>query len=114
MENEMNPMKIHTTRRVLLLALASTLLSVLAFAHDGMEHVSGVVAKVSDQSVLVTTAAGKTVEVMLAEDTTYTRVGKPMQKSDLTVGDHVLIHAVEKGSTLTAHTVAARAAAKKP
>jgi hypothetical protein len=114
MENEMNPMKIHTTRRVLLLALASTLLSVLAYAHDGMEHVSGVVAKVSEQSVLVTTAAGKTVEVMLADDTTYARAGKPMQKSDLTVGDHVLIHAVEKGSTLTAHTVAARAAAKKP
>jgi hypothetical protein len=78
-----------------------------------MEHVQGVVAQVSDQSVLVTTAAGKTVTVVLDDQTTYARAGKPMQKSDLTVGDHVLIHAVEKGSTLTAHTVAARAAAKK-
>jgi hypothetical protein len=79
-----------------------------------MEHVQGIVAKVSDQSVTVTTAAGKLVEVMLDSETTYARAGKPMQKSDLSVGDHVLIHAMEKGTTLTAHTVAARAAAKKP
>jgi len=110
----MNLPNIHTTRRVLLLALAPALLSLAAFAHDGMEHVQGIVAKISDQSVTVTTAAGKLVEVMLAADTTYTRVGKAMQKSDLSVGDHVLIHAMEKGTTLTAHSVAARAAAKKP
>ena len=110
----MNQVKISTTRRVLLLALASTLLSVLAFAHDGMEHVSGRGSQSFRSIGVGHHGRRQTVEVMLADDTTYTRVGKPMQKSDLTVGDHVLIHAVEKGSTLTAHTVAARAAAKKP
>ncbi len=89
------------TRRVLLLAL----LPVLAIAHGGLEHVRGVVAKVSDQSVTVTTAAGKTVEVLLDAQTTYARADKPIQKSDLKVGDRVVIHAAEKGTTLTAHTV---------
>jgi Domain of unknown function (DUF5666) len=97
------------TRLVLLLALIAT----AVFAHDGMEHVRGTVAKVSDQSVTVTTAAGKTVEVLLDAQTTYSRAEQPIQKTDLKVGDHVLIHAMEKGSTLTAHTVAVGAAAAK-
>jgi hypothetical protein len=109
----MNLPNLHITRRALVLALAPALMSFAAFAHDGMEHVQGTVGKVSDQSVTVTTAAGKIVEVMLDAETTYARGGTPMQKTDLKVGDHVLIHAMEKGTTLTAHTVAARAAASK-
>ncbi len=101
--------------RLPLLTLAALLLSLVAFAHDGMEHVKGTVSKVSDQSVTVTTTAGKTVEVLLDAQTTYTRAEKPIQKTDLNVGDHVLIHAAEKGSTLTAHTVAVGvSASKKP
>jgi hypothetical protein len=105
---------IHIARRVLLLALATMLLSLAAFAHDGMEHVRGTVVKVSGQSVTVTTAAGKSVEVMLDAQTTYARAEKPIQKSDLKVGDRVLIHAAEKNEILTAHTVAVGGSAKKP
>jgi len=95
--------------------LATSLLSLAAFAHDGMEHVQGTVSKVSEQSVTVTTVAGKAVEVMLDGQTTYAREGKAMEKSGLNVGDHVLIHATEKGTTLTAHTVAVKASvSKKP
>lgn len=102
-------------RRALLLVLATSLVSLVALAHDGMEHVQGTVSKVSDQSVTVTTVAGKAVEVMLDGQTTYAREGKSMEKSGLKVGDHVLIHAMEKGTTLTAHTVAVKApASKKP
>ena len=111
----MNKMNANTfTRRVLLLALA--IAPVIAFAHGGLEHVRGTVTKVSDQSVTVTTTAGKTVEVLLVAATTYARADKPMQKSDLKVGDRVVIHAEEKGTTLTAHTVEAgvSTAAKKP
>src|SRR3984885_14438516 len=97
------------TRRVLLLALA------IALAHGGLEHVRGPVAKISDQSVTVTTTAGKTVEVLLDAQTTYARADKPIQKSDLKVGDRVVIHAAEKGTTLTAHTVEVGvSASKKP
>jgi hypothetical protein len=89
--------------RLLLLALALTPL--VAFAHGGLEHVRGTVTKISDQSVTVTTTAGKTVEVLLDAQTTYARADKTIQKSDLKVGDRVVIHAAEKGTTLTAHTV---------
>jgi hypothetical protein len=100
----MNTLNMNTiTRRVLLIALALTPLIVLA--HGGLEHVRGTVAKISDASVTITTTAGKTVEVLLDAGTTYARADKPIQKSDLKVGDRVVIHAAEKGETLTAHTV---------
>jgi Domain of unknown function (DUF5666) len=100
----MNTLNTNTiTRRVLLVALA--IAPVIAFAHGGLQHVRGTVAKVSDQSVTVTTATGKTVEVLLDAQTTFARADKPIQKSDLKVGDRVVIHAAEKGTTLTAHTV---------
>ena len=100
----MNTLNTNTiTRRMLLVALA--IAPVIAFAHGGLEHVVGTVAKVSDQSVTVTTKAGKTVEVLLDAQTTYARADKPIQKGDLKVGDRVVIHAAEKGTTLTAHTV---------
>ena len=113
--NHMNILNTNTntiTRRVLLIALAIT--PMIALAHGGLEHVRGTVAKVSDQSVTVTTTAGKTVEVLLDAQTTYARADKPIQKSDLKVGDRVVIHAAEKGTTLTAHTVEVGAAVKKP
>src|SRR6204780_2573237 len=91
------------TKLILLIALA--IAPGIAFAHGGLEHVRGTIAKVSDQSVTVTTAAGKTVEVLLDAQTTYARANQPIQKTDLKVGDRVVIHGAEKGATLTAHTV---------
>jgi len=38
----------------------------------------GTVAKVSDQSITVTTTVGKTVEVLLDAETTYARADKPI------------------------------------
>src|ERR1700688_3746431 len=117
--NHMNTPNMNTiTRRVLLIALALTLAlkmtPPIALAHGGLEHVRGTVAKVSDESVTVTTTAGKTVEVLLDAQTTYARADQPLQKSDLKVGDRVVIHAAEKGTTLTAHTVEVGVLAKKP
>ena len=103
-----------TTITKWLLVLALIIAPGIALAHGGLEHVRGIIAKVSDQSVTITTAAGKTVEVLLDAQTTYARADKPIQKSDLRVGDRVVIHAAEKGTTLTAHTVEVGMSAKKP
>ena len=77
----------------------------IAFAHGGLEHVRGTVAKVSDQSITVTTAAGKTVEVLLDDEDHLRRADKPIQKtrpeSRRSRGDP----RGGKGTTLTAHTV---------
>ena len=117
----MNMQSIITTRLktqiALVTILALALLPTIAYAHGGEEHVIGTVTKVSDTSVTVKTAAGKIVEVGFdAKTTTYARAKMPAQKSDVKVGDRIVIHAVEVNEKLVAHTVelgAVTAAAKK-
>jgi hypothetical protein len=93
-------------RRSALALLTSICLAAGAvFAHGGMEHVQGKVAKVSDASITVTTTAGKTAEVGVDAKTTYSKAAKGMQKSDLKVGDRVVIHAEEVNEKLIARTV---------
>ena len=66
----------------------------------------GTMTKVSDASVTVKTTAGKTVVVGLDPKlTTYQRAKQPIQKTDIKVGDRIVIHAVEVNEKLVAHTV---------
>jgi hypothetical protein len=82
------------------------LLPTIAAAHGGEEHVIGTVTKISDTSVTIKTTAGKTVEVGFdAKMTTFARAKQPIQKTDIKVGDRVLIHAMEVNEKLVAHTV---------
>ena len=106
----MNTHTMNTTRlkiQVALLAVLSlALLPTIAVAHGGKEHVTGTVTKISDASVTVKTTAGKTVEVAFdAKMTTYERAKKPIQKTDIKVGDRVVIHAMEVNEKLVAHSV---------
>ena len=88
------------------------LASAIALAHGGLEHVMGTVTQVGDGSVTVKTTAGKTVTVNVDAKTTYSRASKPIQKSDIKVGDRVAIHAEEHDKTLLGKTVEVGAAAK--
>lgn len=94
-------------RRVAILAILSlALLPTIATAHGGEEHVIGTVTKISDTSVTVKTTAGKIVEVGFdSKMTTYARAKQPIQKSDIKVGDKIVIHAKEINEKLVAHTV---------
>jgi hypothetical protein len=85
--------------------LAVILLPTLAAAHGSDEHVMGTVTAISDLSVTVKTTTGKTVEVALNAKTTYSRAAQPIQRTDLRVGDRVVIHAGKIGQNLVAHTV---------
>jgi hypothetical protein len=93
-----------TSARILAIACLF-LLATLAFAHGGLEHVLGTVTKVSDTSVTVKTTAGKLVEVAFDTKTTFSRSDHPIQKSEIKVGDRVVIHAAKNGANLVAHTV---------
>ena len=106
----MNRKSTNITRRkiqaALLAVVSLALIPTIATAHGGEEHVVGTVANISDTSVTVKTAAGKMVEVGLdAKMTTYERAKKPIQKTDIKVGDRIVIHAMEMNEKLTAHTV---------
>lgn len=104
MNTRMNTTKL-TIQLAILAVLALGILSTIAMAHGGEEHVTGVVTKVSSTAVTVKTTDGKTVQVGFDAKTTYTRVDQPIQKADIKVGDRVVIHAEEVDEKLTAHTV---------
>jgi len=104
----MNTQSIIITRlklQIALLAVFALALPTIVSAHGGEEHVVGTVTKVSDASVTVKTAAGKIVEVGFDAKTTYARAKTPIQKTDVKVGDRIVIHAVEVNEKLVAHTV---------
>lgn len=106
----MNTHSRNTTKlktQVALLAIVSlALLPTIATAHGGEEHVTGTVTKISDTSVTVKTTVGKTVEVGFdAKMTTYERAKQPIQKTDIKVGDRVVIHAMEVNEKMVAHSV---------
>jgi hypothetical protein len=90
----------------LLAALFTLVLMVSsAYAHNGMEHVMGTVASITDNSVTVTTTDGKTQTVTTTADTKYSKMDKAIAPKDIKVGDHVVIHATKKDNKLIAATV---------
>ena len=111
------------TRLYALLAIAALMASV-ALAHGDKKHVVGTLEKINADSVLVKTAAGKSVEVKLMPTTIYVlhagNEDRPAKLGELAVGDRVVIHATPKGETLeanevkfSAHTAAASAVKPK-
>ena len=103
----MNMRRINITKTAIAIALLAGLglLAMPNFAHNGEEHVTGTVTKISETSVTVATTAGKSVEVALDAKTDFKRAAQPIQKSDIKVGDRVVIHAGEVHEKLIAHTV---------
>ena len=76
-----------------------------AYAHNGMEHVMGTVASITDSSITVTTTDGKTRTVTATADTKYSKMDAAIALKDIKVGDHVVIHATKKDNKLAAATV---------
>jgi hypothetical protein len=95
-------------RRTLVFALAALLLAGIPLrvhAHEGMIHVIGVITALTDKSVTVETTDKKSVEVALTDTTTYAKEKRAAVRSDLKVGDRVVIHAVKVKDALQAHIV---------
>ena len=76
-----------------------------AYAHNGMEHVMGTVASITESSITVTTTDGKSQTVTTTADTKYTKMDAAIALKDIKVGDHVVIHASKKNDKLIAATV---------
>jgi hypothetical protein len=95
-------------RRTLVFALVALLLAGIPLrlhAHEGMIHVIGVVTALTDKSVTVETTDKKSVDVVLADTTTYAKDKKAAARPDLKVGDRVVIHAMKMSGALQAHTI---------
>jgi hypothetical protein len=76
-----------------------------AYAHNGMEHVMGTVASITDNSITVTMTDGKSQTVPTTADTKYTKMDAAIALKDIKVGDHVVIQATKKDGKLIAATV---------
>lgn len=98
----------------LVLALATLNITIPAVAHEGMEHITGTITSVGDNTLTVKTPKGKTVKVNVDAKTEYAR-GKAVAKmADLKEGDRVVVHAMEMNGSMVAHEVNIGANTKKP
>ena len=99
--------------------LASALaVPAFAWAHEGEKHtVMGTVSTIDGSNLMVKTAAGKTVMVMMDAKTKITRGATKLEPSALKVGDRVVAAGLEEKEMIMAETVkvgvAPTAAAKK-
>ena len=92
-------------KKVLATLFTLVLTASSAYAHNGMEHVMGTVASITDNSITVTTTDGKTQTVTTTADTKYSKMNAAIALKDIKVGDHVVIHATKKDNKLIAATV---------
>jgi Domain of unknown function (DUF5666) len=82
---------IHSVIAILALMLGS----VIAFAHNGVEHVMGTVTAVTDTSITVDTTKHTSVTVLLNPSTTFSNNDAQASLKDLKVGQRVVINAKE-------------------
>src|SRR6267154_6172983 len=82
---------IHSVFAVFALMLGS----VIAFAHNGIEHVMGTVTAVTDTSTTVDTVKHTPVTVLIDASTTFSNNDALASLKDLKVGQRVVINAKE-------------------
>jgi hypothetical protein len=104
MRHNRNTTTIIRSSRVLAVALALSLLAFAAFAHEGFDHVTGTIAKVTGNVVTVKTAAGN-VDVKLDSKTEITRNDQKAQVADLKPGTRVVVDVPEGSKDKIAHSV---------
>ena len=88
------------------------IISALALAHGGFEHVQGTVVKVENSVLTVKTTKGNQT-VKLNAKTEITRNDKAAQAADLKAGTRVVVDIEEGDKTRTAHSIKLGAASAK-
>lgn len=92
-------------KRLLLLILTFSLFAGAAYAHNGMQHVMGIVTAMTESSVSVKTMHGTVQTVALTSDTKFLKGDAAITMQDIKVGDHIVIHAAKKEGKLVAAEV---------
>jgi hypothetical protein len=82
-------------KRLITLVLSFVAIGAALSAHEGNEHVRGVVTQISAQSVTVQTAPKVTKTLTLSDKTTFKQAGKVVHLADIKVGDRVVIDVPE-------------------
>ncbi|MDO8794933.1 MAG: FixH family protein [Vicinamibacterales bacterium] len=85
-------------KRFSIIMMSFVVSGALAFAHEGNEHVRGVVTKVSPQSITVETTDKKTTTLTVTSKTTFQLARKTAHLADLKIGDRVVVDVPDKSS----------------
>lgn len=86
-------------------SFCALLLSTVAFAHGGMEHVMGTVTAITDHSLSVKTRDGAVTTVEFDGETKFMKGDAAATVKDVQTGSRVVIHAQKHDSSLHAATV---------
>ena len=89
-------------KKLLLLILTFGLFAGAAYAHNGMEHVMGIVTAMTDSNISVKTMNGTVQTVVLTKDTKFLTGDAAITMKEIKVGDHIVIHATKKEGKLVA------------
>jgi hypothetical protein len=81
------------------------LLSALAFAHGGMDHIMATVTGMTDRSLTVKTNDGAVMTVGFDGETKFIKGAAAASVKDIQVGSRVVIHAHKHGNSLHAAEV---------
>jgi hypothetical protein len=81
------------------------LLTVLTFAHAGMEHIMGTVTAISTHSLSVKTGNGAVTAVEFDSETRFMKGDAAATVKDVQVGSRVVIHAHKHDNSLQAAEV---------
>lgn len=92
-------------RRFTAVVASALLMTTLATAHAGMEHIVGTVSAVSDHSITVKTTAGESKEAGVDSSTKIVRGDATVALSDVMVGDRIVVHAQKHDGKLQAAEV---------
>ena len=91
-------MNTKTRMRVLIAAATLVIGAGLAYAHNGVEHVMGTVAALTDSSITVGTVTHTSVTVLIDPTTKFSRDDAQVSRKELKVGDRVVIDAKENSA----------------
>jgi hypothetical protein len=93
-------------KRKLAILFVVVLVSAAASAHNGMDHVIGIVSKLTATTITVVQEKDHTpVEFVTTNETIYERANVPSHRANLKLGDRVVIHAIKVNGHLQAHEV---------
>ena len=92
-------------KRLLGLFASILLVASMAFAHGNEQHIMGTVSNVTDSAITVATTDGKSVDVALTSQTTFSKNSKTITAKEIKKGDRVVVHAKKNGDKLEAASV---------
>jgi len=94
-----------TNKLTVIVALAISLWSLPAHAHEGAPHVMGTVATVDANYIVVQTREGKTLSLSIDTNTKFRQGDKAAAATDLKAGDRVVAEVTRQGDSLTASEI---------